>query len=219
MKQNTVSKAALPPALERLAVQVQLKKGETVACKGQPTLHVYLILSGNVLLQVEFLNGNYYSYAQLGPSRFIGDLEVLSRQMEYVGTLIASEDTTCLRFPVSDFKNALDEDAAFMRHVVEQMSVALYETSYQRGQNRYQTSLQRLCRLLLREQSMARATQGPVRISVTRAQMASELGVNVKTINRGVSALLEEGLIGLSRGKITLTEKQVEKLKQHVEEA
>ncbi len=209
----------LPPALQKFAVPVRFQKGDTVAYKGQPVQHVYLVQSGHVVLQTEYASGNYFSYAHIRASRYIGDLEVLSGQMPFVGTLIASEDTRALRFPAEEFRACLLADRDFLLDVVHQMAYALYDTSLHRGQDHYHSSQQRLSRLILRYHSISPATGGaPVRIEVTRQQMASELGVSVKTVNRGVAELVAAGLVGTARGKVTVSPRQHDALAAALED-
>ena len=58
----------------------------------------------------------------------------------------------------------------------------------------------------------------PVRIDVTRQQMASELGVNVKTVNRGVAELAAAGLVAIERGKMTVAPRQRDALAATLED-
>lgn len=209
----------LPAALQRFAVRVRFRKGETVAYKGQPVQYVYLVQSGHVVLQTEYASGNYFSYAHIRASRYIGDLEVLSGQMPFVGTLIASEDTCALRFPAEEFRACLLADRDFLLDVVHQMAHALYDTSLHRGHDHYYASRQRLSRLILRYCGIFPVVgDAPVRIDVTRQQMASELGVNVKTVNRGVAELAAAGLVAIERGKMTVAPRQRDALAATLED-
>ena len=56
-----------------------------------------------------------------------------------------------------------------------------------------------------------------VQIKKTREEIASILGVSVRTINRNLKILKEEKLLSVSRKGILITKKQCEKLYEKLE--
>ena len=56
-----------------------------------------------------------------------------------------------------------------------------------------------------------------VRLSATRQQMAEELGMSLKTVDRTVSKLRQEGLLTVQRGKICISPDQRERMAERLD--
>lgn len=205
----------LPEILRNSAEPVWFKKNQTVICKGERTTHAYLMVVGDLNVQTEYEDGSYYSFAHILPGRYISDLEVLSGRMINAVTLVAVEDSMALRFPLNDFMQCLESDLNFLRVIVYGLADAMFDTSYQRGQNLYTHSKMKLSRYLLRYvQSHMPDSGGCITVKSTRQAIAAEIGMNIKTINRAVKRLRESGLVSIYKGKIRLCPEQITALER-----
>lgn len=214
-----LSMQTLPEKLRHSAQPVWFRKNEIVIRKSEPTTNAYLMVSGDLLVQTEFEDGNYYGFAHILPGRYISDLEILSGRLINAVTLVAIEDSMALRFPLDVFMECLDQDIEFLRVITYGLADAMFDTSYGRGQNQYADSRKKVMRYLLRYMQNHGNGADVLTIRTTRQSIAAEIGVNVKTVNRAVKRLQEQALIHIEHGKIVLTTRQLEQLAQAMEES
>lgn len=213
------SMAHLPDYLRQRAVPTWYHKNQVVAFKDEEARYAYLVLLGEIVVQADYESGNYYAYAHIGPGRYISDLEVLSERMVFANTMTATEDTFTLRFEIEDFMYCLEEDILFLRSIIRGLAKAMFETSHARGKNHYRSSVYKLISLLLQYcQSLPQNAKGDIVIPYTRGQMASETGVNIKTVNRGVAALRGQELVSIQRGKVRVSAEQRRELALRMED-
>lgn len=196
----------IPHYLQKRGVPLWFKRGQTIMEKDEPTRYVYLLLLGDAVLFNEFEDGSYYSFAHLRTGRYLGDLEVLSGKEINVASVVAWQDSFALRFTIEDFKKCLDEDIVFLRSVAQVMAIGMYGSSYERGRNHYRHGTDKLIRFLIKYYEFYSVENDCPEVTVrrTRPEIASEIGVNIKTVDRSVKALRESGVIQMNHGKIRL---------------
>ena len=125
--------STLPDRLRQTAEPVCFKKNQIVIRKGEPTTCAYLMVLGDLTVQTEYEDGNYYTFAHILPGRYISDLEVLSGRFINAVTLVAAENSMALRFPLAVFQECLNNDIDFLRYIVYGLADAMFDTSSQRG--------------------------------------------------------------------------------------
>ncbi|MCH4285850.1 helix-turn-helix domain-containing protein [Amedibacillus hominis] len=55
-----------------------------------------------------------------------------------------------------------------------------------------------------------------ITVKKTRNDLYEEIGISVKTLNRTISKLKDEGLINIYKGKITMSQHQLDTAKQRI---
>ena len=201
--------ADLPRKLRECAQPMRFLRGQTVMRKGEPTQYAYLLLSGDMAVLNDFQDGTRYSFAHICVGRYLGDLEVLSEKEINAASVIALKESLVLRFPIESFKETLREDILFLRTVAHGMAVGMFRSTSERGYNHYRRGTDRLIRLLIKYYALYCPQSGGTDLTVARTHqdIANEIGVCVKTVDRSVKALRDEGVIRIERGKIHLDEK------------
>ena len=213
------SMATLPEYLQQRTVPVWFKNGQIVIKKDEDTQFAYLLLAGDLIVLNEFRSGNYYSFAHIWPGRYISDLEVLSGKMINAVTLMAIEDSFALQFKLDDFIYCMDTDLNFFRAIVRGMAAAMFDTSSERGQNLYSLGINKLVRYLVRYcNHYQQSKESPVVVKLTRQAIASEIGINEKTVNRGIMILKNDGFIDVVKGKVQISPQQQQILIQRINE-
>ena len=61
--------STLPERLRQTAEPVCFKKNQIVIRKGEPTTCAYLMVLGDLTVQTEYEDGNYYTFAHILPGR------------------------------------------------------------------------------------------------------------------------------------------------------
>ena len=201
--------STLPERLRKSAEPVCFKKNQIVIRKSEPTTCAYLMVLGDLTVQTEYEDGNYYTFAHIIPGRYVSDLEILSGRLVNAVTLVAAEDSMALRFPLDVFRECLDSDIDFFRYIAFGLADSMYDTSSHRGHNLYTYSSNKVAHYLQKYIDTHKPeTDGTYIIRSTRQAIAAEIGVNIKTVNRAVKRLLDKGMLDIVRGKIYISPKQ-----------
>lgn len=202
----------LSKRLYQSSVPVFIRKGGILIQKGEKTECAYYIVSGKVYVQSEFLDGNIYQFSYLGKGAIISDIEVLSGTYINAATLIAAEDTLVLKIPLKLFAEELRTNQDFLYHVATTVATKMYRSSYDRGSNLFKRGIYKVVLYLIRAYEMDEQEAETVKIRKTRPEIASEIGISIKTLNRSLDRLKDEKKISGEKGKILISEEQFKDL-------
>ena len=202
----------IPESLRKLEIPVMFEKVTTVILKDDKTSYAYFVLSAALRVQTEFLDGNEYRFSYMDNHSVIADLEVLSGMYVNAVTVEAEEDTLALRVPVEDFAAELKTNLDFLYMVSMQMAKKMFTSSYNRGKNLYKRGIDKVINYLVDYYESNCLEEDFLVIEKTREEIASELGVNVRTINRSIQSLKGDKLVSIYYGKIRISRKQYRNL-------
>lgn len=198
----------IPESLRKLEIPVMFEKGTTVILKDDKTNYAYFVLSGELQVRTEFMDGNEYRFSNMENYSVIADLEVLSGMYVNAVTVEAKEDTLALRVPIEDFAAELKTNIDFLYMVSSQMARKMFASSYNRGKNLYKRGIDKVISYLVDHYEVHCLDEDYYVIENTREEIASELGVNVRTVNRSIQSLKEKKMVGIYFGKIRISKKQ-----------
>lgn len=214
----TESIKALPAELQQRAVPVWYKSNHEIIHKGEKTEYVYLMLLGDTVVLNELENGNYYSFAHIRAGRYICDLELLSGRLFAAATVLSVTDCFLLRFELSDFMHCLESDIEFLRTFARGFANAIFATSDERGHNHYRLGIDKMVRYLVKYYGTYSVIgSSDVVVNVTRQNIASEIGINVKTVNRSISNLKAGNMVHMSGRKLCISQAEFELLTERLE--
>lgn len=176
-----------------------------------------IVCSGQHRVINEFENGNVFMIEKNDAVDFIGEVTILA-EMEETSVTIETI-TECVVFMISrkDFEEWIRRDIEFLRLVSKKVAFKLYRSSYNQGAKLFYPPGFLLMEYLLKygkEKDIHK--YGMVTVKKTRQDIYEELGMTVKTINRTVQKLKDEGLISIQKGKITMTVEQYERGRQEL---
>lgn len=177
----------------------QFRRREVVFREGDLGDSVYLIERGHVVVRGERTPGQLLTLAVLGPGDYFGDVAVLSAEHrrsagvetldECVTFVLRGDDFLDLRDQHPGLRRAMTESLARMnRRLVERLLDARHVDA--RG---------RLLRQLLRLHELFGGS-----IPFTQEDVASYVGVTRVTVNQLFGAMLDDGLIEVRRGAVTV---------------
>lgn len=181
-------------------------KGEIVFHEGDPADSLHLVTSGHLAVRVSTPDGERATLNVLGPGSHVGELALLgshTRQQRSatVMALDAAETRVltaaafhdlCLRHPRV---HGLLADLLAAR--IRELSARLLEAMYV-GLDR------RLYRSLLELVELYGPGEGQVVIPLTQEQLADLVGGTRPTVNQILQRLVEQNVIALGRGKVTV---------------
>lgn len=208
---------SLPPeALAQLTIQFY-KKGSALIVAGQYDDRLFIILEGLARIEEEYPSGLCMTYYKVAPGDPIGFYEILADQPRRRASIIAHTDVVAaylpkptvvdwyLRYPTFNRKvclRVLDRLYASSTLMAECASYDLYRGTIAYLLNAYDHYRRLRCD----------ANQEPVRIGESRQAIADFLGVDIRSVNRAVERLKVAGLVGIDRGKVTITPPQQRRL-------
>lgn len=165
----------------------------------------------------EFENGNVFMIERNEPIDFIGEVTILAGKPRTSVTIETTTESTIIYISRKDFEDWIAKDIYFLRLVSAKVAFKLYRSSYNRGARLFYPPHYLLLHYLLQYADRHRILEkGQITLPLTRQELFEEIGVTVKTINRTVTRLKSDGLLGVSKGKLTLTLEQYEKAAAYV---
>lgn len=204
-------------ALRRSCTALRLKKREELMAQDAPVDSVYLVCSGK--LEVEYLgaNGRIYDFAELQPDDFVGDMEVILGETRSRYTVKAATGCEVLRIPRDGFVNWLNSDEKLARHLLKSVTAMWSVTSHSLTEY---TTYDAVYKLAVHLQNLAPedAAQNGFVVKSRRQGMADQLGVNVRTVNRSVRALKEQGCLTVIHAKIFISAECYDRLRKYIQE-
>ena len=157
----------------------------------------------------EFENGNVFMIEKNEPIDFIGEVTILA---EKPLTSVSIETLTeCVVFMISreDFEMWIAQDIHLLRLVAHKIAYKLYRSSYNRGARLFYPPTFLFLDYMLKFASAHNIEKkGEVILRKTREGIREELGMTVKTINRTITKLKEDGLIDTRKGKVVMSLEQ-----------
>ena len=170
-----------------------------------------LIAKGEHRVINEFQNGNVYMIEKNEPIDFVGEVTILAGMEKTSVTIETLTETTVAFFSRKDFEDWISKDIHFLRLVAHKVAYKLYRSSYNRGARLFYPPHFILLDYILKAAAMDIEKNHEIILPKTRQALYEECGITVKTINRTVKKLKDEGLISLRKGKISMTSEQYRK--------
>lgn len=171
-----------------------------------------LIVKGEHRVINEFQNGNVYMIEKNEPIDFVGEVTILAGMEKTSVTIETLTETTVAFFSRKDFEDWISKDIHFLRLVAHKVAYKLYRSSYNRGARLfYPPHFILLDYILKAAAAMDIEKKQEIILPKTRQALYEECGITIKTINRTVKKLKDEGLISLRKGKISMTSEQYRK--------
>lgn len=191
--------------------------GYIIHQKHYPLDYFGIVCTGEHRVINEFENGNVFMIEKNEPIDFIGEVTILAGQEK---TSVTIETLTeCIVFMISrkDFEDWISKDIHFLRLVSQKVALKLYRSSYNRGARLFYPPNFLLLDYLLKYTKNAGIAPGKtILVKKKRNDLFEELGITVKTLNRTIQKLKEDGMLSIEKGKITMSYEQYQKAKKEM---
>lgn len=196
----------MPPQLyNRYTIRTH-KPGTIIHQKDFKLDYFGIIAKGEHRVINEFQNGNIYMIEKNEPIDFIGEVAILAGMEKTSVTIETLTETTVVYFSRKDFEYWISQDIDFLRLVSRKVAFKLYRSSYNRGARLFYPPHFILLDYILKQAALLGIeTKKEVIISKTRQELFEECGISVKTLNRTIAKLKEDGVVSITKGKLSLT--------------
>lgn len=168
-----------------------------------------IVCSGRHRVINEFESGNIFMIEKNTAISFIGEVTLLAEQRTSSVTIESLTECQVIFMSREDFFQWIDQDIELLRRLTQSVSHKLYSASYSSGERQYHSARYLVMKYLVKYCHELRADgKGQFLIRQTREAIGEELGMTVKTLNRAISTLKEDGSIHLCKGKILISSQQ-----------
>lgn len=199
---------------ERMKLE-HFKKNSIFVRENEEVEPVYILLEGSVRAVDFRIHGIVYDFLRFEPIKVLGAMELILGFSKYRTTLITEAECIFIGCPAKEFGDWLLNDISSIK--MEMRSIGHYLLEEDR-QNRMFLFLQARDRLfvLLLQYYEKHHTDDVCVVRLTRTELSDRTGISVRTINRSVKKMQEEGLIGKLNSKLTMTKEQYNKVMTYI---
>lgn len=199
----------IPQWLMDMSRKVRIPKGAQVLQRDGMLKYVYFVRQGSINIFSIGENGQENRVVTVREGGIVGEMEAIAGTDRIVYSARAFEDSEVLRVPVEAFLRWVRSDIEACWGLTQVLAGKLCAASVQSTQYTNSDAMQRLCVQLLQ--------LGPGRISYTRQELSEACSASLRTVNRCVKKLRDQGLIGMSRGKIEISQSQLAALEEQMQ--
>ena len=195
-----------------LARRRSFARNEVVCHAGDPADSLHLVRAGRFSVRVSLPSGEAAMINVLKRGDFFGEVALLDTRGHRTATITALEPAETMVVTASSFHRLCQSHPAVERtlstllaHRVDELSQHLLEAMYLGLDRRLYRRLVELC------ESYGEGGEGPVVLPLTQAQLADLSGGTRPTVNQVLQRLVDQGVVAVSRGRVTVLD--VERLR------
>lgn len=205
-----------PDSFSSNLIYKKFPKNFTLINAGDSCSHVYLLLDGRLQAIEEYVTDDPYRFMEIPAIDIVGDYELFQQISHRMITLTAIENSSFIIIPSNAYFSWIQNDAnALFIRTQKLISQISRQNQFER-QNFFLDNKTRLLYFLFTECSRQSRQTAHCSITYTRLQIAQKLGCSVRTINRSILSLKEEGTVTLSHGKIQISPDQYLMIRQYL---
>ncbi len=177
--------------------------GQVLVEQGQPAEHIYFIEDGVISLLAEFPGGKAsVQVAMIGREGFVGGQAVLDADVLTSTSAVVQIPGPALRMTVQDLHNFMDRSSDFRQLCLTAVAAQMSQIMQTSASNACDSLAVRCARWLL----MVHDRVGD-ELVVTHEALSTMLGVRRSGVTVTLTALQEEALIHVQRGRITILDR------------
>ena len=179
---------------------VSFAAGQTIFSPGEIAVHVYLLLEGRVCTLRLLPNGTYLAGRPVGPDIFLGELNVLTGETSLV-KIEAVTPCRALQITAGEFMEIIRSDPALSLWEAQYCAQGILNYTRQVVFDFYRPAKERVAEYLW---TLAQNRGQP--LAVDKEALAAILGSTVRTVNRYLKELRDDGVIALAEGDIVIVD-------------
>lgn len=201
-------------ALQQCVMQTY-PKHHTIVYRDEAVKQLYLVLRGEITVSHENHDGKQTIWMIVRAPAFIGDLELLAQSSHYAANVTVRRECTVLWAPAAVFVRELQKNRDLLWYMANVIAQKTFLNSHNRGYALSCSSLEKTAIFLLQFCTLHPPTEThPTVLGLTRREIACEIAVSTKTLERCVTHMKQEGQITVTAGKITVSRAQYQRLRK-----
>lgn len=194
---------------------LNLDKNVTFVRENEMAEYIYVLAQGTIKATDYRVLGISFDFMKLQGIYSMGGMEVIMDLTKYRTTLVTVTPCTMIRIPRTQFEKWLKIDMVALKREAKAACEYLVDEARQSRAFLFLQGADRLCMLFLSIYQKS-AKGDSVEIRITRKELAEQLGISVKTVNRAMKKFQEDELITRNGNGIVIYKAQYEKMKKMV---
>jgi CRP/FNR family cyclic AMP-dependent transcriptional regulator len=198
------------------AMQLKEMKKETYFIREKmPADRVFFMISGRVQAVEHRVLGTSYNFTHYNAFESFGTMESLLDYDLYRTTLVTEVDSQFLVLSREDYEKWTETDSHALKIISKETCEYLLEEARRDRLLRFLSGKDSLLMLMMLEYE-ERHEDGVCRFELTRQQLSEFSGLSLRTVNRAVQSLEEEGFLHHNRGHFKIDSEQYIKIKEYM---
>lgn len=180
---------------------------DVVVHEGDVADSFHIVLDGRAAVRVTTPSGETAIVNIVGPDAHFGDVSLLGRENpRRTATIVALEPLRTLSIPAAVFRDLKDRNprleqlvSSILARRVDELSALLVESMYDSLERRVIRRLAALADIYV-------SSSGEATVPLTQDELSQLVGGARPSVNQVLQRLVDEGLIGLRRGRILVAD-------------
>ncbi len=202
----------MPDEIRKRCIVQKFDAKTILVKKDEEPKFVYIICAGMLRIFNEFENGKILQTAKVKDMDVVGILEVLSSEDKIAATVEAVTECIALRISKEDFLEWIENDHHLAVIIAKKIASDFYNTTYSNGRLLLNSTMYTLVSFIIETIKKDVEQNKKGFIHKKRQEIADELGVSLRTVQRNIRKLKDAGLITVNTGKIHVDSNQYNKL-------
>lgn len=187
----------------------RLGGGDLLARAGEPCDRVHILVSGRAAVFAPLPHALEHAVTTFSAVTFFGECELLGGRPQYLADVRAVGSCQAVSIPAADYLQWVHRDQEILAaRARSALGMLMEQMSSERSMHGLD-AVSRVTQALIRAYPhIPPQADGSVRVPLTRAAIAAQTGLSVRTVNRAIRAMKEHGQLAIEKGKALLTENQ-----------
>lgn len=177
---------------------------------------VYFLLDGFVHALENRIEGIIYDYMSFRPVKMFGSMEVLLEIDTYQTSLATASECTFFMISKREFEKWIQTDTNALLMETKSMGTYLLEQSKNERLYLLLQGRDRLFLVFMQEYEKNADESGKLHITRTRQELSDCSGLSIRTINRALKTMREDGYIFYNRQNIVMNKEHYEQMRRYL---
>lgn len=205
--------------IDEYGTELVFEPNSVIIYRGDFPNYVYFVKEGIAIGLRDYEDGSDYNYFRLDKTNGnIGLLEIMSRREQYVATISCLTKVTAVRIESSLVYQLIMSNISLLRRCSVLLAEDLYSRSGNDGIFYQYESVDRVRYYLIKyyEDNKKTGATDVIYINDYYKDIASQIGVSIRTLGRSIKLLKERNEISSFNRKLTMSKQQYIKMKHSI---
>jgi len=203
-KHMTKILTGMPPEIKEKVEFIHVPENTTLLKRGEEINNIYMILSGVVRVGNWSVDRLIFALSTIQDDEIVGEMEVLAGVNTAYFNIITGTNCFLCKLAKEEFFYWLERDAYFAKWLAEVNAKRHCNNTYLFDEYTYLDVNHKFQLLLYRSLYEEVKKKGNALLEMTRQELAELMGTSLRSINRVIKQLKDEGAIDIIKGKIYL---------------
>ena len=193
----------------------QYDKDHVFVRENLPVENIYFVVKGSIEAVDYRFQGVVYEFMRFDKIYAMGGMEYIMGKNDYGTTLRTVTKCNVIKLPKKDFARWMDNDITALKKEAQRVSEYLFEDARNGRAFLFLDGEERIA-MVLSERFEKYSKNGILQVKGGRQRLANATGVCLKTVQRGINKLINDGCITQNGTKLYINEDQYKMLKSMV---